>query len=90
MRRTSWSVLIILFGVIAMRQLNVFRSRLLLGICLTWASPLLWAEAIPLASATIADLNAAFKAGTLTSEQLVTRYLARIEAYDKQGPKLMP
>lgn len=71
-----------------MRQLKAFRSRLVLGICLTWACPTLWAESIPLASATIADLNAAFKAGTLTSEQLVTRYLARIEAYDKQGPKI--
>src|SRR5688572_25242141 len=39
-------------------------------------------------SATIADLNAAFKAGTLTSEQLVTMCLARIEAYDDRGPKI--
>ena len=37
-------------------------------------------------TATIADLNAAFADGTLTSEQLVSAYLKRIEAYDKQGP----
>jgi len=41
-----------------------------------------------LSSATIADLNAAFDAGTLTSEQLVGLYLARIEAFDQQGPAL--
>jgi amidase len=38
--------------------------------------------------ATIADLNAAFKAGTLTSEKLVQLCLARIEAYDRKGPTL--
>ena len=42
----------------------------------------------PLSEATIADINAAFDAGTLTSERLVELYLARIEAYDDQGPKL--
>ena len=39
-------------------------------------------------SATIEDLNRAFNAGTLTSEQLVERYLARIAAYDDAGPRL--
>ena len=46
------------------------------------------AKEIDLSTATIADLNAGFKAGTLTSEKLVTLYLARISAYDKQGPAL--
>lgn len=55
------------------------------GLMLPWS---VWATQIPLAAATIADINAAFKAGTLTSEQLVTWYLARIEAYDDQGPKI--
>jgi len=36
--------------------------------------------------ATIADLHAAFQAGTLTVERLTRIYLARIQAYDKQGP----
>ncbi len=45
-------------------------------------------RAVPLDSATIADLNAAFDAGTLTSEQLVTMSLGRIRAYDRQGPML--
>jgi len=45
-------------------------------------------RAISLDSATVADLNAAFDAGTLTSEQLVSMSLARIRAYDRQGPML--
>src|SRR5262252_2580 len=38
--------------------------------------------------ATIADIQAAFKAKTLTCRMLVQTYLARIEAYDKKGPAL--
>src|SRR5471030_2241839 len=41
-----------------------------------------------LETASIADINAAFAAGTLTSEQLVGAYLKRIDAYDKQGPAI--
>jgi amidase len=47
-----------------------------------------FAASVPLDAATIADINAAFKAGTLSSEQLVKLYLARIKAYDKQGPRI--
>lgn len=43
---------------------------------------------LDLSSATIADLQAAIGAGTLTSERLVELYLARIESYDQAGPKL--
>ena len=43
---------------------------------------------LDLKSATIADLNAAFKRGTLTAEKLTDLYLARIAAYDKQGPAI--
>lgn len=46
------------------------------------------ARSLALDQATIADLNAAFAAGTLTSEQLVQRFLARIEAYDRKGPSI--
>ena len=38
--------------------------------------------------ASVAELEAAMDAGTLTSRRLVELCLARIEAYDKQGPKL--
>ena len=37
---------------------------------------------------TIADIHAAFEAGTLTARQLVQIYLDRIEAYDKKGPAI--
>jgi Asp-tRNA(Asn)/Glu-tRNA(Gln) amidotransferase A subunit family amidase len=41
-----------------------------------------------LETATVADINAAIDAGALTSEKLVQLYLARIDAYDKKGPKV--
>ena len=41
-----------------------------------------------LSTASIADINSAIDAGALSSEKLVTLYLKRIEAYDKQGPKV--
>ena len=50
-----------------------------------------WAQSgtpVDLANATIADLNAAFRNGTLTAERLTEAYLARIAAYDKQGPNI--
>jgi amidase len=43
---------------------------------------------IDLDTATIADVNAAFAGGTLTSERLTQMFLARIEAYDRKGPSL--
>ncbi len=46
------------------------------------------ARALDYDQATIADLNAAFDAGTLTAEKLVQMSLARIDAYDRQGPSL--
>src|SRR5436309_15822688 len=46
------------------------------------------AKDIDLDSATIADINAAFDAGTLTAEKLVQICLARIAAFDRKGPAL--
>jgi amidase len=45
-------------------------------------------RAIDLDAATLAELNAAFEAGTLSSETLLQSSMARIQAYDRQGPKL--
>jgi amidase len=50
--------------------------------------PLVAQARVDLSSATIADLQAAMQAGTLTSEKLVHLYLARIEAYDEKGPTI--
>jgi amidase len=46
------------------------------------------AQTVDLDSATIAQLIAAIDAGTLSSERLVQLSLARVEAYDNQGPRL--
>ncbi len=46
------------------------------------------AASFDLTTASIADINAAFDKGALTSEQLVKLYLARINAYDDKGPKI--
>jgi len=37
---------------------------------------------------TIEDIHAAYKTGKLTAHQLVQSYLDRINAYDKQGPRI--
>ncbi len=50
--------------------------------------PLVAQRSVALDAATILDLNAAFDAGTLTSERLVNLCLARIDAYDRRGPLL--
>jgi amidase len=43
---------------------------------------------VDLDAVTIADVNAALAKGTLTSERLVQMFLARIQAFDRQGPML--
>ena len=65
------------------------RSRLA-AVCLlaAFVSPPARAATFDLSTASIADINAAIDAGALTSEKLVGLYLKRIEAYDKQGPKI--
>ena len=69
-----------------------FRVRVavaLLGLTIALAGTELRARAtFELTRASIQDINAAFAAGALTSESLTQLYLARIEAYDKQGPTL--
>ena len=44
--------------------------------------------AFEVADASILELQEAMEAGTITSRGLVEQYLARIEAYDQQGPVL--
>jgi Asp-tRNA(Asn)/Glu-tRNA(Gln) amidotransferase A subunit family amidase len=54
------------------------------------APQLLQSQATPfeVTEATIEDVHAAYKSSTLTARQLVQMYLARIEAYDRQGPAI--
>jgi amidase len=64
------------------------------GVCAVLAATILltlapaFARTIDFDAATIADINAAFDAGTLTSEALVQMCLARIAAFDRKGPSL--
>ena len=58
------------------------------AVVLTFAPPEAKAATFELEEATVAEINQAFDANALTSEQLVQLYLNRIEAYDKQGPSL--
>ncbi len=63
-------------------------KRLLLALlvgALAHPSP---AASLELATANTAELQAALSTGALSSERLVQLYLARIAAYDQQGPKL--
>ena len=46
------------------------------------------AATFSLQEATIADVNAAFDAGALTSSTLTQLYINRIDAYDRAGPEL--
>ncbi|ATC64766.1 glutamyl-tRNA amidotransferase [Nibricoccus aquaticus] len=64
------------------------RSHLAAIVLAAMAALPLRAVPLDLTTATIADIQTAFSAGTLTAEKLTTAYLARIEAYDKKGPAL--
>ena len=57
---------------------------LMLGVVSTTAQ----AATFSLEEATIANIDSAFDAGALSSEQLVQLYLNRIETYDEQGPEI--
>ena len=71
------------------RRSPIVRLSIACILALTAALPLAsHAKTLDVETATIADLDAAFAAGKLTSEQLVGMYLKRIEAYDKQGPAI--
>jgi amidase len=51
-------------------------------------TPLDAQRTVDLDAATIAEVNAAFAKGTMTSERLTQMFLARIQAFDRQGPML--
>src|SRR4051812_30203936 len=53
-------------------------GRLILSVCCCLCAIVVSAATFDLETATIADVNAAFKSGALTSEKLTQLYLARI------------
>ena len=66
---------------------TIFRLALVSIVALT-VSTVSAQRNVDLDAITISDVNAAFAAGTLTSERLVQLFLGRIQAYDRQGPAL--
>ena len=68
--------------------LNIPSAAFALVFVLLASAPQVAAKPVNFTQATIAELNAAFEAGTLTAEKLVELCLERIAAYDRQGPKL--
>ncbi|MFI4982699.1 MAG: amidase family protein, partial [Nevskiales bacterium] len=67
---------------------RIFRpSAFLLALSLA-LSPAAHAETLNIDTASIADLQAAYKTGKVSSEQVTQAYLARVAAYDKQGPAI--
>src|ERR1700719_2090567 len=70
------------------RRPQLKRLAFLIFVLLATLRPVFGAKSIDLESATIADINAAFKAGTLTAGQLVQMCLDRIQSYGREGPSL--
>ena len=63
-------------------RLHSALAAFLLGSLAPNVVPASRAAEVPLADATIEDFNKAFSAGTLTSEKLVSLYLARVKTYE--------
>jgi amidase len=63
-------------------------AALVIGQCALVIPVQLRAAQLDLTTATIVDLQAAMQSGALSSEKITQRYLARIAAYDQQGPTL--
>ncbi|WP_084196989.1 amidase family protein [Solimonas soli] len=62
------------------------RYALLFGATLAGVAAALPARALDITTATIAELGAAMRDDALSAEALTRAYLARIDAYDQQGP----
>lgn len=70
------------------RNRRPVRSLMLTAVLYVATLVPLSAWALDLDSATIAELSAAMREGTLTAEALTAAYLKRIEAYDQRGPSI--
>ena len=71
-----------------MRRLPWMPAFAALLIVVVALAPARAARTIDFDAMTIADIGRAFDSGALTSEKLVQLCLARIQAYDRQGPSL--
>lgn len=69
-------------------KFNRFVFVLILGIVSFCGEPTTYYDMYKLEEISIPELQKAFETGKLTSEQVVTAYLKRIEAIDDNGPEL--
>jgi len=68
--------------------MKMIRTGVVILAVILFVPTLLAQKTIDLDAATIADINAAFAKGTLTSERLTQMFLSRIDAYNRKGPML--
>jgi amidase len=66
----------------------MFKKQLVLFLVFLLHSISVFSQSITVVETSISELQTALENGTATSVELVDLYLARIEAYDKQGPAL--
>ena len=66
----------------------MLKKQQILFLVLLLQSVHVYSQSISVVEASISELQTALENGSTTSLQLVDLYLARIEAYDKQGPAL--
>ena len=71
-----------------LRRYGIFSLVLVLIGCQPPSSEEPGSPAFDVVETSIVEIHAAMKAGELSARTLVNAYLARIEAYDKQGPAL--
>ena len=71
-----------------LRRYGIFSLVLVLIGCQPPSSEEPWYPEFDVVETSIIEIHAAMKAGELSARTLVNAYLARIEAYDKQGPAL--
>ncbi len=67
--------------------MRILTARIVLAMALL-SAPFARAATLDVTTATIADVQAALETRKLSSEKLTAAYLARIKAYDKQGPAI--
>jgi Asp-tRNA(Asn)/Glu-tRNA(Gln) amidotransferase A subunit family amidase len=66
----------------------VTRTKIVLMLCAVLPAGVMGQPAFDVVETTVAEIHAAYASRTLTARQLVQLYLDRIEAYDRNGPRI--
>jgi amidase len=69
-------------------RLSSIKRTLIYGLALALTAQAVGAATLNLETASIADIQAAYRSGKLTAVKLTQAYLARIAAFDKNGPAI--